>query len=158
MIGVIIHNESHKIYMEKKETMERVRAVLVDSGEIILINRIKENTSYWVIPGGGVEENESHKEAIKRECLEELGVDVSVGGLFFQKIAEKPAIKGQKEFFYFCSIVGGKLGTGSGPEFQKENGYTGQYIVKRIKLKNLPKIDLRPREARSKIFTHFKIE
>jgi 8-oxo-dGTP pyrophosphatase MutT (NUDIX family) len=31
----------------------------------------------WIVPGGGVEQNETHVEAIKRELLEETGIDIS---------------------------------------------------------------------------------
>jgi 8-oxo-dGTP pyrophosphatase MutT (NUDIX family) len=32
---------------------------------------------YWVIPGGGIEEDESTKDAAIRETLEETGIDIS---------------------------------------------------------------------------------
>ena len=35
---------------------------------------------YYKIPGGGVEENENIKEALDRECLEEIGRRISITG------------------------------------------------------------------------------
>lgn len=44
---------------------------------ILLIHRIKREKDYWVIPGGGVEKNESFEVAAKREMLEELDIKIS---------------------------------------------------------------------------------
>jgi 8-oxo-dGTP diphosphatase len=34
----------------------------------------------WELPGGKVEPGEGEREALRRECREELGVDIEVGG------------------------------------------------------------------------------
>lgn len=124
--------------------MERVRAVIIKDGKILLINRVKEEESYWVIPGGGVEGEENHNEAISRECKEELGVDVVVEELIIDRISEKPQIFGQTEFFYNCNIVGGRVGSGDGPEFSPGSGYEGKHIVRWVDMEKLQSIDLRP--------------
>ncbi|MBI2459143.1 MAG: NUDIX domain-containing protein [Parcubacteria group bacterium] len=134
-----------------KKIIERVRAVIINSDKILLINRIKDNDSYWVIPGGAVEPGENHEQAIKRECLEELGVQVEVEKLFLQRMGDKPGIKGQSEFFYLCSITGGKIGAGHGPELQPVTQYKGEYKIRWVELKNLPDINLKPEEVRNKI-------
>ncbi|MCI8387648.1 MAG: NUDIX domain-containing protein [Clostridiales bacterium] len=41
---------------------------------------VREPKGYFLL-GGGIEEGESHVECIMRECLEEGGIDVSVGEL-----------------------------------------------------------------------------
>lgn len=33
----------------------------------------------YFLPGGGIENNETHKECLKREALEEMGMDIEVG-------------------------------------------------------------------------------
>src|SRR3989338_7436056 len=102
----------------QESIIERVRAIIIDSSKILLINRIKGSDSYWVIPGGGVEQGESHEQSVKRECIEELGIEVRMRALFVQRISDKPGMEGQHEFFYLCDMVGGRVGNGQGPEFQ----------------------------------------
>ena len=94
-------------------------------GKILLIKRTKPDVVYWVIPGGGVEKGETEEQAIIRECKEELGVDIKVKELFLEIDSKKPEIKGQKEYFYLCEVIDGKVGVGKGPEFQKDSGYFG---------------------------------
>jgi putative (di)nucleoside polyphosphate hydrolase len=45
--------------------------------EFLLVNLISFEEKYFAIPGGGVEEGESLKDAVYREIKEELGIDSS---------------------------------------------------------------------------------
>lgn len=52
--------------------------VLVSNGKILLTRRsIKPYKSHWVLPGGHVEHKERVEEALKREVLEETGINLS---------------------------------------------------------------------------------
>lgn len=55
-------------------TRNRGAAIIVQEGKIALIKRIQEDETYYVFPGGGIEEGETPEEATKREIFEELGV------------------------------------------------------------------------------------
>ena len=134
-----------------KKITERVRAIIISSDKILLIKRVKDDDSYWGIPGGAVEIGETHEQAIKRECLEELGVEIVTEKLFLQRASDKPGMEEQLEFFYLCKIIGGKVGTGKGPEFQPKTQYKGEYIVKWIPLKELSTLNLKPAEVKNKI-------
>jgi 8-oxo-dGTP pyrophosphatase MutT (NUDIX family) len=58
---------------------ERVRAILFADNQVILIKRVKPNKPiYWVAPGGGVEPNETHHQALERELYEELGAQIEI--------------------------------------------------------------------------------
>lgn len=48
-------------------------------GKVLLV--VPTYKTEWEIPGGTVEENESPKQACKREVLEELGIDIPIGNL-----------------------------------------------------------------------------
>ena len=130
---------------------KRVRAIIKKGEEILLIHRIKKKKEYWVFPGGGVDKTDKDKgSALIRECEEELGVDIQVGNLFttyeFGDDDEK-----QYEYFYFCEIVGGKLGTGSGPEFQKGTHYEGEYALEWIPLKDFLSKNIQPENVKKEL-------
>jgi 8-oxo-dGTP pyrophosphatase MutT (NUDIX family) len=58
--------------------IEVVSAVIVKHGRVLLQQRpaLKEFPFTWECPGGKVEGDESHYRALRRELLEELGIDV----------------------------------------------------------------------------------
>lgn len=61
---------------------EIVSALLLSKDHKVLFARKNPNKSAvyndcWHIPGGGIEENESKQAALKRELLEEVGIDIS---------------------------------------------------------------------------------
>jgi len=57
------------------------RAVIVNEDKILLI--CFGNELYYNFPGGGIEENETAKQAVAREVMEETGLTVKVGDLVF---------------------------------------------------------------------------
>lgn len=123
--------------------MKRVRAIILLDNKIVLIKRIKTSGSYWVFPGGGVELGESNKEAMIRECKEELGVDIKVDKLLFKR-----EFNNKVEYFYLCFIKSGVLGSGRGPEYQLGTSYNGEYKVVTYPVKNIKKLNLKPIEIR----------
>ena len=61
------------------------RAVIIENDQVIAMFRKKKqedgtHKEYYVIPGGGVEENETLEEACVRELKEEYNVDINVLG------------------------------------------------------------------------------
>ena len=51
---------------------KRVRRILIKDGMIALIKRTRDGETFYVFPGGGVEEGETEEQALKREIKEEL--------------------------------------------------------------------------------------
>ena len=61
-----------------------VKGVVVYNQRLLLLKKIKpskDNYGYWELPGGGMEYNESPNEAVKREIMEETGLEVDVEGM-----------------------------------------------------------------------------
>ena len=53
--------------------------ILNDRGEVLLVLRKERpEADHWTIPGGAVEWSETCANAIKRECLEEVGLHVEI--------------------------------------------------------------------------------
>lgn len=70
--------------------------VINDNEEVLLV---KTYNSGWVFPGGQVEVGENVVDAVKREIMEEAGVDVEVGEVFCiaSNTAKHPGYNGVKE-------------------------------------------------------------
>ena len=65
--------------------MKTVTAALIILNKKILIARRASNVPYsgfYEFPGGKVEENETHEEALNRELNEELGINCSIENFF----------------------------------------------------------------------------
>ena len=106
---------------------KRVRAIISEEDRFLFIHRIKGEKEYWVIPGGGVEEeDEDLAAALRRECLEELGVEVEVGEFFTKTYFEMDGEE-QEQHIFRCRILDGEVGTGEGPEYQAGSGYEGSF-------------------------------
>ena len=59
-------------------TNHRVAILLRKDEKILLLHRKKHEREYYILPGGGVESNESIREAVSREAKEELGVNIRI--------------------------------------------------------------------------------
>jgi len=71
------------------------RAVIVEEDKILL--NCFGNGLYYNFPGGGIEENETAKQAVVREVMEESGLTVEVGELVFSLEYEPKS----------CNYIGG---------------------------------------------------
>lgn len=132
----------------------RVRAIITKGNKILLIKRVKKDLTYLVFPGGGVRDNENIKNALIRECKEELGVSVEVMDLFLKNRFDFPN-QPQIEEFYFCKTTSGKLGTGDGPEYQENSDYEGTHEIVWVDVNQLKDIDLRPERVKNKLYQYF---
>jgi len=56
----------------------RVAAVIVENDAILLVRHEKDGRTYWLLPGGGVEFGETLEQALVREMIEEVSLDITV--------------------------------------------------------------------------------
>ena len=56
----------------------RVSAILRRGSRILLVRHEKHGREYWLLPGGGVQGGETLVRALKRELVEEVGLDADV--------------------------------------------------------------------------------
>ena len=139
-------------YQEEK-TNKRVRAIIIEDGKVLLMHRNKHGQEYWVFPGGGLEDMDDNIESgLKRECLEELGVNIEVKDLCMKIVFLPSDSVGHIQYFYNCKIVSGEVGTGTGPEFTNRdiNKY-GTYEVVWIPIAELKDKNVYPFEVRDKV-------
>jgi 8-oxo-dGTP diphosphatase len=73
--------------MQNKQFFVCVDGVYIKDGKILLLKRRTEPfNGYWHLIGGHVEENETLKEALRREFKEETNLDVKVGNIIDGRI------------------------------------------------------------------------
>jgi 8-oxo-dGTP diphosphatase len=63
-------------------SVKQVVAALIYTGDLILVcQRTRHQTMplKWEFPGGKIEEGEQPRDALKRELMEELGIDATIG-------------------------------------------------------------------------------
>ncbi|MBE6774004.1 MAG: (deoxy)nucleoside triphosphate pyrophosphohydrolase [Ruminococcaceae bacterium] len=93
-----------------KPERDVVAALIWDNDRFMICQRPKHKTRalQWEFVGGKTEEGETKKEALIRECREEIGVAVSVGDIFFEVDHEYPDIFIHLTLFN-CSIASGEI-------------------------------------------------
>lgn len=91
---------------------DAVRAIVYKDNRLLMIHT---NEGDYKFPGGGIEEEESHKDAVIRELLEETGYRTKmVGDLVGVLVERKPDKFNNNMFFemnsnyYLCEITGVK--------------------------------------------------
>jgi 8-oxo-dGTP diphosphatase len=95
-----------------------VGALSFQDDRILLIERGREPLKgQWSLPGGGVETGERLEDAVRREVLEETGIEVAVRevALIFERLI--PDEHGQTEYHFvlvdfLCQVTGGTLCAG----------------------------------------------
>ena len=92
-----------------------VGALIFDDGQLLIVERGKEPLKgYWSLPGGLLEVGETLEAGIRREVLEETGLEVEPLSIFevFERIM--PDAQGKTEYHYvlidyLCKPLGGRL-------------------------------------------------
>jgi 8-oxo-dGTP diphosphatase len=112
-------NPKAQAYAEKLRV--RVCGICIHDDKLLLIRHAHtiNNKAFWAPPGGGLVYGESMQNCLKREMLEETGLEVEIGRfLFVNEYLQEPlhAI----EFFFEVQLVGGDLKTGSDPESEPD--------------------------------------
>jgi len=100
-----------------------VRVFIVDSQNRLLLVKhtvTDEDTEFWILPGGGLEENEYSWDAAIREVKEETNLDIKVVDLLYT--LEEKTDRGLRCTNYFIGeVTGGKVNLGMDPEFDEDN-------------------------------------
>jgi len=80
-----------------------VRGIIYKDGKL-LSQRLKayrrNNRNFWCTPGGGLDIGESIEEGLRREMIEETGIDPKIGRLLFVQQFSEDGKKEQMEFFF----------------------------------------------------------
>jgi 8-oxo-dGTP diphosphatase len=130
--------------------IQRAAAIVIKEGKILLMHRQKPGRDYFVIPGGGIEKDETPEIAVLREIKEETNLDAEIDYLLFD--FESDVFKRHESFFVMKNIKGEvKIGE---PELSWENE-NNKYDLQWIELEKISETNLLPLEAKQKIIEIF---
>ena len=106
------------------------RAIIIEDNKLLTMFRrkVKKDGSvkeYYVIPGGGLEENETLEENVIRELKEEFNVDIEIVKFLSTEEYEDTIAN-----YFLCKLVNGtpKLGGEELERMTSENYYEIRYI------------------------------
>jgi 8-oxo-dGTP diphosphatase len=129
------------------------KAVIIRHGKLLTIKKLGIQGIHYILPGGGQDHGETLVETLKRECLEEVGLEVDVNNLLCVReyiganhefaSNEKERNVHALEFMYSCTISSSKEAkNGEQPD-------VGQIGIEWISLDDLHNESLYPRETRN---------
>lgn len=147
---------------KQRKFFKKARAVVVDNGKLLLIevtylngvtddlarnpNR-KSYSKHYLLPGGGIDEGETPKQASVREAFEEYGVNVKpvkyLGKSYYtvpMNIDGEDFKSNRVEYYYLCKITDTKQSErfGLSGEFEAENKI---YRKVKLTLNDIKKLD-----------------
>ena len=139
--------------MEKRVSS---RGIIIEDGNVYAMfrRRIKDDGTikeYYVIPGGGINENETLEENVIREMKEEFSVDVKIRGYLGKDESDETIAH-----FFSCSIASGipKLGGEELERCTKQN----YYEIRKVAIEDLDKVDILSPDMIMKAFREEYIE
>lgn len=120
------------------------RAIIIEDDKLLVFFRrkIKEGKeiTYYAIPGGHVEGNDSLEDTVIRELKEEMNLDIEI-----KEYLGKLDIDNMEEHYYYAKIIGGELKFG-GEELDRnsvDNYYEIRWIpISEIDNSGIKSIDL----------------
>lgn len=89
------------------------KAIIIQNGQLLTIKYLDAEGEWFTLPGGGQEPGETLVQALKRECLEEFGVEIEVGPLRYireyigvnHEFAKHDFDTHQVEHIFICSLA-----------------------------------------------------
>ena len=124
------------------------KAIVVRDQYLLVIVHRDENGDWFSLPGGGQEPGETITDALQRECVEELGVSVTVGPLrhireyigAHHEFSREDAAFHQVDFMFECTL------SGDIPGVSPSNPDRTQTGIRWLPLSSLPSSRRYPKE------------
>ncbi|HKL43579.1 MAG TPA: NUDIX domain-containing protein [Clostridia bacterium] len=122
-----------------------IKAIIIRDKKILLTYNSYRGEEFYLLPGGGQKHGEPMDEAIKRECLEEIGYHVELGQLIFirdyigknHQFAKEDQNIHQVELMFSCQLLEGNV-----KNAKMDDSY--QIGVQWVRLDDLKEINIYP--------------
>jgi len=103
----------------------RYQGAIIQDHHVLLLKQVEHASgrSYWQIPGGGIEPDETEEQCVQREMWEETGLHVQIHSLLLDEPSTPGAIY-QRWKTYRCDILAGEARPGSEPEAEYADAYS----------------------------------
>lgn len=101
------------------------KAIIIKEGKLLCTKNQDSTGVFYLLPGGGQEKGETLKEALKRECIEEISAEVEIEDIIFireyigknHEFSKWDYELHQVEYMFKCSIISEKnVETGTVPD------------------------------------------
>ncbi|TCZ81293.1 NUDIX domain-containing protein [Paenibacillus albiflavus] len=96
-----------------KPIRNSAKAIIIENDQLLLTKNEDQEGHFYIFPGGGQEKFEELKDTVIRECLEEIGCQVSVKDIVYireyigrnHEFADWDQDVHQVEFYFECEIL-----------------------------------------------------
>ncbi len=135
------------------------KAIIITSGKLLTIKYIDADGEWFTLPGGGQEAGETLTQTLKRECVEEFGVEVEVGPLRYireyigknHEFADHDLDAHQIEHMFICSIAEDL------PDMEGINPDPGQIGIAWLPIEDLTSCRLYPKSLRALLISEHNL-
>lgn len=128
----------------------RVCGICIKDDKLLLVKHEHTigNKAFWAPPGGGLSYGETMHDCLKREMLEETGLNVKIDRFLFTNEFLHPPLHAV-EFFFEVSITDGELETGSDPEVT-----AAQQLIQKVQWLSIKDILAIPLPDKHRVLQH----
>jgi 8-oxo-dGTP diphosphatase len=132
---------------------DRATAFIYKDNKVLMIQRLRKQDEYYVLPGGHVEEGETPEVAVMRELKEETSIE----GKFVKKLESFVDKHGRTHHIYLCEYISGepKLDPNSTEAKAASEGniYTPMWVA----VSKIPDLPIWPDEIGPFLLKYFNI-
>ena len=103
----------------------RYQGAIIRDHQVLLLKQTEHASgrSYWQIPGGRIEPDETEEQCVQREMREETGLEVQIDSLLLDEPGPSDSIY-QRWKTYRCAILSGEAHPGCEPEADYADAYS----------------------------------
>lgn len=137
-------------------TIGRAAGILLKDNKVLLMWRHNKGSTYYVIPGGGIEEGESIEQALEREMYEEVNLKVTKYSKLFEFVNDFSSKYNapRMDHYYLITEFAGEIKLGD-PELSRQSP-NNIYRPEWVEIDKLAELNLMPEEAKGRLISHFE--